>query len=465
MAVVATVAAAAVLRAIGLNSGLWFDEIVTLVESARLPIASILTEFPGVNAHPLYSVLAHASLESFGESAWALRLPAVVFGVASVAAAYALGARVIGRAEALAGAAVLAASYHHIWFSQNARGYTMLGFFALISTLALVRAGDRGQTRDYVVYALVSAAGVYTHLTMVFVVAGQFVVLAGGWAAGWRRAASVPFAPLVWSWIAAVALSMIAYAPFIPALLNHFGSPAPRQAAEVATGGWAIGEALRAIVFGAGVPGALLSGAVAVVGFVSLIRRAPLVTMLLVMPAIVTAGALAVLGQPIRPRFFFYLSGAAALFVGRGLGAIPGFFFRSSTPGFISAGAAVLILASAVALPRNYRLPKQDFAGAVRFLEQEEALGARIAAAGPACLPVNQYYGKAAWPCLATSEDLTAFAEPRSLGLVVHTLTDYVDDPALGMRLKSMCAQVARFPGTLGGGDLVICDPKRQEAP
>src|SRR5687767_5805522 len=71
---------AAVLRFISLDSGLWYDEIVTLVVSARKPIAQILTEFPDVNAHPLYSVLAHVSIHGFGESAWSLRLPAALFG-------------------------------------------------------------------------------------------------------------------------------------------------------------------------------------------------------------------------------------------------------------------------------------------------------------------------------------------------------------------------------------------------
>jgi hypothetical protein len=54
-ALVATIVLALLLRALGLDSQLWYDEIVTLVESVRLPIARIVSELPGVNAHPLYS--------------------------------------------------------------------------------------------------------------------------------------------------------------------------------------------------------------------------------------------------------------------------------------------------------------------------------------------------------------------------------------------------------------------------
>jgi uncharacterized membrane protein len=58
----------------------------------------------------------------FGDSGAALRLPAALFGVASLGAVYALGREVVGRREGLLAALALAFSYQHVWFSQNARG-------------------------------------------------------------------------------------------------------------------------------------------------------------------------------------------------------------------------------------------------------------------------------------------------------------------------------------------------------
>ena len=77
-------AAAALLRLPGLNSGLWFDEIVTLVESVRLPFRDVVTAFPGNNNHPFYSLLGHLSVVAFGEHAWTLRFPAFAFGVEGI---------------------------------------------------------------------------------------------------------------------------------------------------------------------------------------------------------------------------------------------------------------------------------------------------------------------------------------------------------------------------------------------
>src|SRR3954466_10866731 len=108
----------AVLRIIGLNSGLWYDEIATLVRYARRPLLEIITRFDTQNQHMLYSILAHVSVRAFGESAPALRLPAAVFGVASLWAVWWLGIQIASRREALVAAGLLAVSSHHIWFSQ-----------------------------------------------------------------------------------------------------------------------------------------------------------------------------------------------------------------------------------------------------------------------------------------------------------------------------------------------------------
>ncbi|HXT70236.1 MAG TPA: glycosyltransferase family 39 protein [Vicinamibacterales bacterium] len=457
-----TVAVAAALRFYGLGSQLWFDEIVTLVESARRPLLDVLTYFPDVNVHPFYSVLAHASLESFGESAWALRLPACLFGIASVAMVFALGGRVTDRVETWAGASVLAVSYQHIWFSQNARGYTMMGFFALVSTYFLVRLAETERRAHFVYYALACAAGVYTHLTMAFVVAGHAVVLVGGKLAGWRAADRPALAPLLAAWAGAALLTLGLYAPYFPELLEHFGgSDAPKQAAQVATGKWALTEILRNLFSGSGIAGALLTSMTAGIGALSFLRRDRFTFALLVVPAIVAGLAIVLLGQPIRPRFFFFMAGALAIFAGRGIGVLARIENPRSTPTVATVAALTLVVigVSAFALPRNYLVPKQNFDESVHYLEGEFAAGAVIGAAGPACFPVERYYAKADWPCLKSVADLDALAASNRPVLVLHTLGDYIDDGALRDRIKTACREVRRWPGTLGGGDMVVCRP------
>ena len=137
--------AALLLRLPGhLDSGLWFDEIWLLVESVRVPFATLFTAFESDNNHPLYSVLAWMSVETLGERAWSLRLPAVLFGAASIGMTWRFALLVTDRWEAALATALLALSYHHVWFSQNARGYTMLLFFTVAATHFLLRTFERG---------------------------------------------------------------------------------------------------------------------------------------------------------------------------------------------------------------------------------------------------------------------------------------------------------------------------------
>ena len=71
---------------------------------------------------------------------------------------------------------MIAFSYYHLWFSQNARGYTGLLFWTLLASWFLVRGMLENRPWLWIGYAIAAALGVYTHLTMGFVVIGHFVV-------------------------------------------------------------------------------------------------------------------------------------------------------------------------------------------------------------------------------------------------------------------------------------------------
>src|SRR5205085_6420942 len=95
-------AGAGVLRAVGLNSQLWCDEITTVVHSVRIPTRTLLTSYFYDNQHTLYSLLAQGCVFLFGEQPWVVRLPAMVFGTACVPVLYFLGRELPDRLQALA---------------------------------------------------------------------------------------------------------------------------------------------------------------------------------------------------------------------------------------------------------------------------------------------------------------------------------------------------------------------------
>ena len=150
---------ALVLRIIGLNAGLSFDEILSLVRYIHLPAWEIIGRVGGPNNHILYTLLAHTSIGWFGESAWSIRLPAMVFGVATIPAAYYLGRQLASRNEAFLATAFLAVSYHHIWFSQSARGYTGLLLGTVLVSIFFIRllTLEKPGYRPVLAYGIVAA--------------------------------------------------------------------------------------------------------------------------------------------------------------------------------------------------------------------------------------------------------------------------------------------------------------------
>jgi mannosyltransferase len=460
--VAALTAIGAGLRIWGLNSELWWDEIYTVVETIRPSFVRIFTYFPGDNQHPLYSLLAHGSIGLFGEHPWSARLPAALFGVASIPALYLLASLVTTRMEGILASAFLTVSYHHVWFSQNARGYSALAFWAILSTYLVLRALREGRTGLFVGYAAVAALGIYTHLTMVFLVAAHALACAGYQMAGRGRA--------TWRQLAAgagsgVVFTLVLYAPILSGVLDFF-LHRPSGLRGVSTPSWALAEMLRVLRTGFGTNVVLLVGGVVFgLGIWSYLRQNVLVTVLFLLPGVVTLlGALAARGT-MYPRFFFYLAGFATLIVIRGaveLGARAVRPFARENARVPSVAGTVLaacvVAASTVALPINYRLPKQGFVQAMRFVEAERQPDEQVATLGVAAYPYTRYYGRR-WPEVHRTDELEALRESGRSLLLIYTFPRYLerDDPRLMDLLSQQCPVVRVFPGTVGGGDVVVC--------
>jgi mannosyltransferase len=99
---------------------------------AKDSLADLIKRTAHDNYPPLHNLALFAIIKLFGDSEWCLRLPSVIFGVANIVVLYWLGAMTVGRAAGLIGAVLLALSPFHLWYSQEARTYSLL---ALCATL------------------------------------------------------------------------------------------------------------------------------------------------------------------------------------------------------------------------------------------------------------------------------------------------------------------------------------------
>jgi hypothetical protein len=460
----ALVAVAAGLRVASLNSGLWIDEIITISESAR-PWTELVTVYSGSNHHPLYTLLMRGAIELVGETPWVARLPACLMGIASVAMLYVLAERLVWRWEALAAAAILATSYHHVWFSQSARGYTIQGFSVLCATYALLRGLEHGRRRDWFLYGTAAVAGIYAHLTMALVVVAHVAVVLIGAAMRWRPLLTRHVRAFLRTAALVVVVSLALQAFFLPAFLERTEPRRTPGYEEVSRVGWMLSTAWSSVVEAVGLPAALGGVLVALCGVVGLWRRHPLATALLVAPLVAVPLPLVIIARPLYPRFLFFGTGVAALVVARGLGVMADTIVprRIGRRGRLVAaatvvGALAVAGASAPGLIRNYRVPKQDYAGAERFLLEAERRGARNAVTTGLCVYQRYRAGPPDWPCLITAADFDALAPCASPPtLIAHTLSVHMHR-SLRTRLREHCPRVERFPGTLADGTIDVCE-------
>lgn len=474
---------AAGLRIPGLDRGLWYDEITTLVEFVRLPVSGLLSTYTSLNNHILYSLLAHGSIALFGEHVWSLRLPAALFGVAGVGAVWLVGRRIGSRAEALFAALLVSTSYHHVWFSQDARGYTGLMFFALLGTWLLLRAMRRGSPGLWLGYAFVLALAMYIHLSAVFIFASHGLIWGTLWLRGQRAPGSIyPGAASLWP-LAGFALGGLLvfdlHALLLPQIVAEFAAKAGIESAEVGVAEWksplwTFLEIVRGLHAGsaswAGWGGLVGAGALGIVGLGDFARRDRVALSLVILPPVLTLVCLLALGFHLWPRYGVVSLGFAALTVARGAFVAGSWLARSlAWPPAASRGmiAGLAVVASLASVGANYRLPKQDFEGARDWLEATRVPGERVLTAGLAIFPYRELYAPA-WIPVESAADLDralarsyASNDPNDAygSWLVYFSPAHLSAiyPDLWQRIQRDYPIAREFPGTLGGGTIYVC--------
>ena len=123
---------ALILRLINLNQSLWLDEAVQAI-TAQNSIPYIFQEITGDFHPPLYYFLMHFWVRVFGDSEIALRMPSVLFGVGTIYVLYKIAIKLQGKFTAILSAVLLATAPFHVYYSQEARMYSMVIFFASLS--------------------------------------------------------------------------------------------------------------------------------------------------------------------------------------------------------------------------------------------------------------------------------------------------------------------------------------------
>ena len=493
-----TLALATLLRVIGLDSPLWYDEIITLTDSVRPPLIEILSN-PDFNNHPFYSLQAKLAITLFGESPAALRLPALLFGVASIAATWLLMNRLTDALRAHVIALLLALAYHHIWYSQNARAYTELMFWFTISTIVLVDAMRRPTMRRWVFYGVLAAIGLYTHLTAApyllahAILAGGVILFPHALRASQSSAdgtvsndidrgphRAIPSAALSWrmlfvAFAVGTCLAGMLYSATFAGILDNANQVVTRSETvaipEYQSPIWTALEILRSfamssqlnpLAFGVAACAVFLVG----VGMRDLFRREPILPLVLVLHVPLILAILLAMSTRIWPRFFFVDMGLVLLFLTQGVYVVAdwiatraraaGLTWFSSRAFFVASAAAMCLISMPLAL-RNYSAPKQDFAGAHAYVAASRGPDDSIVLLDLAAVPFEKYL-PTDWPAIEEASELESIEarDDRTWLVMAFPARAHRRFPEISRALEARYEVSRVFPGTLGDGNVLV---------
>ena len=154
------------------------DEVITAMRVIPGSFGEMLHKLKVSESNPpLYYVLAWGWSKVFGLEEVGLRSLSALFGAATVPVGYLIGRQLDGRRCGLILAAFIALNPMLIWYSQEARSYAVVVFFAALSLLFFLRALDsRGRGRELALWVVFSALALCSHYFAVFPVA-----IEGGW--------------------------------------------------------------------------------------------------------------------------------------------------------------------------------------------------------------------------------------------------------------------------------------------
>ncbi len=115
-----------VLRMNSLDQSLWLDEATSVLAAKNFSFQDLIFKFsPGDFHPPLYYLILKLWIGIFGTSEIAVRVLSVIFGVATVYVVYAVAKKLFGGNVGLISAALLATAPLHIYYSQEARMYSL----------------------------------------------------------------------------------------------------------------------------------------------------------------------------------------------------------------------------------------------------------------------------------------------------------------------------------------------------
>lgn len=183
---------------------IWWDESLSVYRATRdlgavLSNVILIQNLITIDTLPqLYFICLNLLVRVFGITEFALRYFSIMANIATIPLVYVLARRWLGRDVAMVTTFLAALSPFYVWFSQEARPYTLVLFWSTLAVYALMRGIGRGLTQTntektnfisvhlrssasniwFIAYILSAAAAVYTHYYAMFLLPFHVILIA-----------------------------------------------------------------------------------------------------------------------------------------------------------------------------------------------------------------------------------------------------------------------------------------------
>lgn len=208
------------LRLYGLNNqSLWNDELSSWKCSSYDNLSTVINRGVRPDVYPPgYQIFLYFVEKCIGDSEIILRFPSAVSGVLSVLVIFFIGLRLYSYKEGLIASALMAVLWCPIYYSQEARAYSMLLLFTLLATYFWISVLESLSkkvrlsyytTFGYIITAIISS---YLHYFGLYLIAlqGLFAILFFI-----RRRQALAYILLIYFPI------LLAYLPWLPTMWEH----------------------------------------------------------------------------------------------------------------------------------------------------------------------------------------------------------------------------------------------------
>lgn len=156
----------------------WGDELFTLINTSSDKSFSEIFEILKADVHPpLYYYIIHFFYLFVDNTSLFARLISAVFGIGGLVAVYYLSKELLNKKTGLIAVALLTINYFHIYYSQEARMYTMLFFTTTLSFLYLVKFIKKPSYKSALLHSIFAALMIYTHFFALFTLFSQYLIL------------------------------------------------------------------------------------------------------------------------------------------------------------------------------------------------------------------------------------------------------------------------------------------------